>query len=204
MNIHLYLHLMRTKNEQKERSVQEAALKMIVEQGFKGLSMQKLAKEANVSPATIYIYYKDRQDLLNKLYLQVLERTNKAALQDFKADMPFADGLTLLWLNRFRYYAKHPADFYFIQQFINSPQITGVEESEDTYGNLMQAFYKTAVKNKQVAKLPLEIYWPIAYSPLYQLIKFHLQKSVHPAPAIHVTETKLLAALKLVLKALQP
>lgn len=204
MNIHLYLHPMRTKDENKELAVREMALKMIVEQGFKGFSMQKLAKEANVSPATIYIYYKDRSDLLNKLYQEVMGRTNAAALQGFSADMAFEDGLKLLWLNRFRYYAKHPDDFYFIMQFINSPLIAGLDEEDDGYGKLMQAFYKNAVRNKEVAKLPLEIYWTIAYAPLYQLIKFHLQKSKHPAPNITMTETKLLAALKLVLKALQP
>jgi AcrR family transcriptional regulator len=195
---------MRNKDENKEAAVRDAALKMIVEQGFKGLSMQKLAKEANVSPATIYIYYKDRGDLLNKLYLEVLGRTNKAALQGFSAGMTFAAGLKLLWLNRFRYYTKHPGDFYFIMQFINSPLIAGLDEGEDAYGKLMQAFYKTAVKNKEVAKLPLEVYWTMAYAPLYQLIRFHLQKSKHPSPNINITEIKLLAALQLVLKALQP
>ena len=89
-------------------------------------------------------------------------------------------------------------------QFINSPLIAGLEEEDDSYGKLMHVFYKNAVKNKEVAKLPLEIYWTIAYAPLYQLIKFHLQKSVHPAPNITITEAKLLVALKLVLKALKP
>ena len=41
---------------------------MIVKEGFDGLSMQKLAKAANVSPATIYLYFKNREDLLNQLY----------------------------------------------------------------------------------------------------------------------------------------
>ena len=42
---------------------------MFVKGGFNGFSMQKLAKAANVSPATIYIYFKDKEDLIQQLYI---------------------------------------------------------------------------------------------------------------------------------------
>ena len=129
---------MRLKDEHKDLAIRETALRMIVEEGFKGLSMQKLAKAANVSPATIYLYYEDRQDLLNKLYLEILDRTNKAALAGFDPEMKFDEGLRQIWQNRFRYYARHPYDFYFIEQFINSPLIKHVADKEDKrYGEIM-------------------------------------------------------------------
>ncbi len=194
---------MRTKDLNKEESIKTTALQMIVDEGFKGLSMQKLAKKANVSPATIYLYFKDREDLLNQLYLEVLNRTNEAALHNFNPLLSFSSGLELLWLNRYRYYSRNPLDFYFIEQFINSPLIHKITEQEDqTYGRIMQQFYKNAIDNNEIADLPLEIYWPVAFAPLYQLIKFHLQKSIHPKPAIEIDESKLLKALQLVLKAL--
>jgi AcrR family transcriptional regulator len=194
---------MRTRDLHKEENIKTIALQMIVDEGFKGLSMQKLAKKANVSPATIYLYFEDREDLLNKLYLEVLNRTNEAALANFKPTLSFKNGLKTLWLNRFKYYTKHPVDFYFIEQFINSPLIHKVAEKEDeSYGALMQEFYKNAVKNKEIAELPIEVYWPVAFAPLYQLIKFSLQKSFHPKPAIQVNEATILQALNLVLKAL--
>jgi AcrR family transcriptional regulator len=196
---------MRIRDENKTLALQNAALQMIVEEGFKGLSMQKLAKQANVSPATIYIHYKDREDLLNKLYLEVIDRTNQAALVGFNPAMSFAEGLKVLWINRFRYYTKHPQDFYFIEQFINSPLIKGIAAQEDqTYRTTMQQFYQHAVAKLEVLELPLEIYWPMAFAPLYQLIKFHLQQTIHPQPAIEITEQKLLISLDLVLKALKP
>ncbi|HXO77347.1 MAG TPA: helix-turn-helix domain-containing protein, partial [Puia sp.] len=59
---------MRVRDESKVEAIYQQALKMIVEEGFDGLSMQKLARAAGVSPATIYIYFKDRDDLLLQLH----------------------------------------------------------------------------------------------------------------------------------------
>jgi len=56
MNIHLYFAVpMRSRDPKKEKAIRRKAMEMIVKDGFDGLSMQKLAKAAEVSPATIYI-----------------------------------------------------------------------------------------------------------------------------------------------------
>lgn len=195
---------MRPKDENKDLAIRQTALRMIVTEGFKGLSMQKLAKEAGVSPATIYIYYQDRNDLLHKLYLEVLDRTNEAALEDFDPGMSFEQGMKTLWFNRFRYYSQYPDDFHFISQFINSPMMVNVlTRQTDHYKETMQAFYKNAVDNGEIAELPLEVYWPIAFAPLYQLINFSLQETIHPQPKMVIMEETLEQTLSLVLKALK-
>jgi TetR/AcrR family transcriptional repressor of multidrug resistance operon len=195
---------MRAKDEKKDWAIRETALQMIVKEGFKGLSMQKLAKKANVSPGTIYIYYKDRNDLLNKLYIEVIDRTHKAVLIRFNPEMEFSKGLKLLWLNRYRHYIKYPNDFYFSEQFINSPLIKSLKEKEDqAYRKQMEEFYNNAVGNGEIPKLALEVYWTIAFAPLYHLIKFNLQEVIYPLPHLHVSEKKLLVTLELVLKALK-
>jgi len=195
---------MRPKDEHKEAAIRKLALDMIVREGFKGLSMQKLAKTAGVSPATISIYFEDRNDLLNKLYLQVLERTNVAAVAGFEAGMGFKEGLETLWLNRYRYYVEHPVDFFFIEQFINSPLILDVAGQEDrAFGKTMQQFYNNAVTRGEIKELPFEIYWTMANAPLYQFIKFRLQKTILPAKQMNITEEKLMAMLHLVITALK-
>ena len=62
---------MRTRDENKEQSVRQKALELLVNQGFEGFSMQKLAKAAKVSPATLYIYYKDKEDLITSIGIEV-------------------------------------------------------------------------------------------------------------------------------------
>jgi TetR/AcrR family transcriptional regulator, multidrug resistance operon repressor len=94
---------MRTRDENKEAAIRQKALEMIVKHGFDGFSMQKLARAASVSPATIYIYFKDREDLLLQLCQEVSQKMMDATLKDFDPAMSFSEGLKLQWINRARY-----------------------------------------------------------------------------------------------------
>ena len=58
---------MRTRNQDKEQLVKEEALKMLVNEGLEGFSVNKLAKRCGISVATLYIYYKDKDDLILKI-----------------------------------------------------------------------------------------------------------------------------------------
>ncbi len=57
--------------ERKERGKQEmreniihAAMQMFMEEGYESTSIRKLAQKIEYSPATIYLYYKDKDELL--------------------------------------------------------------------------------------------------------------------------------------------
>ena len=55
---------MRTKDGIKQEALFEATVKLVNEIGFASSSVSKIAKQAGISPATIYIYYKNKEDLL--------------------------------------------------------------------------------------------------------------------------------------------
>lgn len=75
---------MRPKNLEKEASIRAKALVIISEEGLENLSMQKLAKAAGVSPRTIYIKYKDKEDFLVRLFVdEVVGSYEKAVLGGF-------------------------------------------------------------------------------------------------------------------------
>ena len=61
----------------------EAAIKLFAKQGYQGTSTLQIAKEAGVSQATVFKYFKTKEDLLHsiivpvipKLFLNLLKRT---------------------------------------------------------------------------------------------------------------------------------
>jgi AcrR family transcriptional regulator len=116
-----------------------------------------------VFPATIYIYYSSREDLLNQLYLTVFDETNQAAIQSFSSDMSLEHGLKTLWLNRYRYAMRHPLEALFLDQFINSPLIASVQSKESTVRKKkMQTFYEHLVASEQMERIPVKVYWAVA------------------------------------------
>ena len=64
---------MRKKDDEKERNIKEAVIKLILEEGFHGASISKIAKLAGVSPATVYIYYENKENMLQNIYNEYSE-----------------------------------------------------------------------------------------------------------------------------------
>src|ERR1700744_2882924 len=99
---------MRPKNLEKEEAIRTMALQIIADEGLENLSMQKLAKAANISPRTIYLKYENKEDLLVKLFIEeVLGAYELAAITGFDETMDFATGMKKLWLNGFNYFKNN-------------------------------------------------------------------------------------------------
>ena len=204
MNIHLYLkRQMRTRDEAKEVAIREKAIEMIVKEGFDGFSMQKLAKAANVSPATIYLYFKNREDLLNQLYITIDEVFSDSTLRGFDPEVTFEEGLWLQWKNRFDHHVNYPNHILFIEQFRSSPLVDHKDIKITKFKAAMEQFFNNAIKRGELTELPLEIFWAIAYGPLYTLIKFHMAKKSLAGRKFSLTEAKMRDAFNVVVKALK-
>lgn len=195
---------MRVRDENKEVAIREKAMEMIVRGGFEALSMQKLAKAANVSPATIYIYYKNKEDLLHQLFNKSQEQFAEYALKGFSPETSLEEGLWIQWKNRLRFIEDFPVYYRFFEQFRNSPLINHKNVNMAYFRESMMAFAHNAVRRGELNKMDPEIFWSIAYGTFYSLIKFHLQEKKMMTETFKITDSKLKLALKMVVKALKP
>lgn len=196
---------MRIRDENKRDTIQEKAVEIIVESGFDGLSMQKLAKAANVSPATLYIYFKDRDDLIQQVATKEAEQMVEASLKNFDPHVSFAEGLTIQWKNRAKYWLKHPKQSKFLEQVRHSP--VGEEvytKVKKQFSLVMAEFVKGAVKRKELIPLPIEVYWAVAFAPFYQLVKFHDDGKSMSGKPFKWSDAYMNQTLALVIKALTP
>lgn len=196
---------MRIRDEKKICDIHRKAIEMIVSEGLDGFGINKLAKAAGVSPATIYIYYKDREDLIIQTTLRVSDVMLRESLKDFDPDMNFEDGLRKQWQNRANHFLSHPLDVEFIEKMRYSHLYDKVATHIYTsFKEVMGRFYNGAVSRKELIPLPFEVYWALAFAPLYQLIKFHTQQTTFGHKKFTLTEDIMEQALQLVLKALKP
>lgn len=197
---------MRTRDEAKEASIRKQAMVLIVEEGFDGLSMHKLAKAANVSVATIYIYFKDRENLILTICKDEMVRMADAFLKGFDPKMSFEEGLKMQWKNRAGFWLNNPLEGQFLERLRHSPyhdKVTQYQKQE--FLDAMHAFVRNAVENRELVKLPIEVFWSVAYAPLYQLVKFHMDGSKFPGgKPITFNSTLMNKALQAVLKGLRP
>lgn len=195
---------MRTRDELKEETIREKAIELIVRKGFDGFSMQKLARAAGVSPATLYIYFKNREDLVNSLYNRVNQTFTRVALENFSPQDTLEAGLWTQWKNRMRFILEYPDYYQFYEQFRNSPLILHEEVKSQDFKENMREFVKNAIRRGELTRIEPETFWALAYGPFYTLMKFHLQGHSMMNEHYEITDAKLKALLKRVLITLKP
>lgn len=194
---------MRPKNLEKEEAIRKIALQIIADEGLENLSMQKLAKAANISPRTIYIKYRDKDDLLIKLFIEeVLGAYEKALLKNFSADMEFAEGVKKLWLNTFRYMKDNRHAFALMQYGKSSPLLNNAfQEANIQQGHFfapVHQFLKRQVTSGVIKKIPFEVQRALLFAPVMDLVNEYFDHEDRPRQII--TEKILLEACDAVIK----
>lgn len=175
---------MRIRDVSKEELVKKRAIMVLGKEGFEGFSMNKLAKACDISVATLYIYYKDKDDLIVAIAIEEMAKMNEAMLRGFDPLMPFAEGLRTQWKNRASYALDHPEVSLFFEQLRSSTYHADIfPTATKIFSDTMGSFMKNAVKNKEIDPMPVEVFWSIAYGPLYTLLRFsHEGRSIGGRP----------------------
>lgn len=116
--------------ETLRQEIMDAAREMFVAQGYTNVSMRKIADKIGYSPTTIYLYFKDKTDLVH----QICEQTFARLAQNIKAIQQLSDNPIEKLRSGLREYIyfglKHPSQYEIV--FISPLPInieSGFEES---------------------------------------------------------------------------
>ncbi len=111
------------KSIDKRNALVRATIQLVNDNGFHATSMNKIAKMANVSPATIYLYFENKQDLVNKTYIDVKAEYTKYAFANYNEKMSVAEGFEIIWKRIADFKLKESENAMFLAQCDNTPII---------------------------------------------------------------------------------
>lgn len=196
---------MRTRDSNKEEIVKQKAIALLVEKGIEGFSMNRLAKESRISVATLYIYYSDKDDLIQKIGIEIGKNFFDEMIKDFFPTMPFKEGLRKQWKNRIRFTQNNPLEVSCWELLIHSSHGELIlEESLLEFKIIMKTFFKNAIEKKELVPISTEIFWSIAYGPLYSLLRFEREGKNFGGGPFKLNQKTTDEAFELVIKALTP
>ncbi len=196
--------IMRTRDVRKQELVSRKAVELLAKEGFEGFSMNGLARACRISVATLYIYYKDKDDLIIQIALEEGERMTSAILKDFDPETSFEEGLRTQWKNRAAFHLANPLTSAFFDQLHSSTYSEKASmPTTEKFRENMGRFMRNAITRGELENVPLEVFWSVAYGPLHQLIRFHHEgKSIGGRP-FSLTQKTLWQSFDLVLKSLK-
>jgi AcrR family transcriptional regulator len=195
---------MRTRNTDKVQLVKQKAIELIVKNGLEGFSMNKLARACNVSVATLYIYYKDRDDLIIKVAVEEGRLMGDALIKDFDPELPFEQGLRKQWENRYNYMIANPIMGLFFDQLRSSSyQQEFLSSFLKGFQVVVGKFMHNVIERGEIEAIPFEVYWSVAFAPLYNLIRFETEGQSMGGKPFKMTDEILWKTFDLVVKALK-
>lgn len=92
----------------KLQRIQSAARKVFLEKGFDGATTREVAEIAGVSHATVFVYAKDKRDLLFLVFNDDLDQVTEDARLAVDQSKPLLNQLLQLFGPYYRYFAKDP------------------------------------------------------------------------------------------------
>ena len=119
-----------SKSEIKRKSLIKATIELVNNNGFHATPMSQIAKIAGVSAGTIYLYFENKQDLVNQVYLEVKAAFTNFAFRNYNENLPVEKGFEIIWKNIAEFKLKEFEEAYFLSQCDNTPIIdeTGRDE----------------------------------------------------------------------------
>jgi len=165
------------KHIDKRNEILSAALEMISEQGFHKAPMSMIAKKAGVGAGTIYIYFENKDALINEICLELEKKIAMAIQKGYPESRPARERFIHLWTTLFRYFIENPFHFRYIEQYHNSPY--GVSLRRDRILNktgdpgIVKNLLVEGIRNYTVKDLPIVVLFALAFGPIVFLARDH-------------------------------
>jgi AcrR family transcriptional regulator len=111
------------KSLDKREVLVNATINLVNNNGFHATPMSKIAKLANVSPGTIYLYFENKQDLVNRVYLEVKKDFTTFAFREYDTSFPVEKGFETIWKGIADFKLNEIEKALFLSQCDSSPVI---------------------------------------------------------------------------------
>lgn len=96
----------------RRNAILKAAESLILRYGVEGMSMNLLAESTELNKATLYLYFEDKDDLVDAVVYEGLALLEKEHQEAERPALSGFDKVTDLVRTTFAFYKKHPAYFY--------------------------------------------------------------------------------------------
>lgn len=108
--------MVRTKSEDKRQAILDAALDLFVERHFHGSAVPMIAERAGVADGTIYRYFKNKEELVNTLFIEKKQEMTAYVTRPFAAGLSIKDKLVAVGVRFLEFAEQQPKTIQFLER----------------------------------------------------------------------------------------
>lgn len=114
---------MKLRDDKKAGQIYKAVLALVKEKGLAGITMGEIAKEAGMATGTLYIYFKNKEEIINSLFFECRKEALENYFVDYSELLPFKKGFTTVWRNILQFRIENFEEVVLMDQCYHSPFI---------------------------------------------------------------------------------
>ena len=163
----------------KRDSILAASLTLFTERGFHNTPTSLIAKEAGVATGTLFHHFKNKEELINSLYLDLKTKLVSALKAHIVSVNDIEDCIKSAMINGVKWGVMHPKEFQFLMQYSNSPFITHLtrEQAMSQYEAISDLF-EQAMK-EGIIKSAYPEFVADYFEGVFNLVVSHFRKHPH-------------------------
>lgn len=170
---------MRNKDESKRLRIQQACIDMVFDIGIEGVSAGKIAKNAEVSPASIYVYYENMIDMLQSINNDIIVHYFTEISKSLNLKKSVKDNFYALWNAAYVYCTINYKEFIFTSRISNTCVVDLKKKiSIPEHHQSISGFLNQAIDEKKIKPLSVECFIYIAFTPFYGILKTNIENNV--------------------------
>jgi len=164
----------RGKIKDKKEAILNSALTLITQYGLHGISMKMIADEANVAAGTIYVYFKNKEEMLASLYNRIVEEINFVVSETFDNQVCFKNNFIKIWSEIMMCYIEDQRvpDFILQYGFLGS----NVSADRQFLSPIYELFEK-GKKEQLLKEIPVTGLIALAHGPITSLVRMSRQSN---------------------------
>jgi len=144
------------KKDAKRRATRDAGNAESLANGLGKLSMPGIARRANVSAGTLYIYYPSKDEMIESVYLEIKTLLHAEMMEGQAGLVGSAAKLRGLWYAMFHFTLKHPLIFAF-HEAVDPETILGpnAKDAVSAMAQEVRAVIETAILDATLKPMPI-------------------------------------------------
>lgn len=161
-----------TKDEKKRIAIRDAAIADVVEHGLGNALMSRIASKAGVSAGTIYLYYPNKELMLQSVYLEIKRLLGDAMIGAFEAGEDAAQGLRGMWFAMFDTMIERP-DMFLFHEVISAEGILDPDHEQRALrmAREIRALLQSTIDDGTVKTMPIDCLASLYFGPATNLVR---------------------------------
>jgi TetR/AcrR family transcriptional regulator, repressor of fatR-cypB operon len=138
----------RQKDDKKVEHIFDATLQLVEQTGLAGITMCDISKAAGIATGTLYIYFKNKEELINELFTVCRRESAELYFEDLQSEDGFENAFRKMFMNIIEYKTNNFREAIFMDQCFHSPFVGEKKRKESA--KFMQPYFELIEKGKKL------------------------------------------------------